>query len=604
MSLLTESVPPRPFDALAELSVQRSAPLSAATLRAPSEDGGLLIHPGLDEVTAVLAGNRSRLEQLATFDVQGRSLGELRRWAAGEVYAAATAFTRYLDAAVEDCGLESESPQPFDLTAIGPTLTGATLQAASATPTLLVGGHQPELYHPGVWAKNLALAKLARQTGATPLNLIVDSDVIPSRSIRVPVGSRLAPRIENVEWDTPGPLVPWEDLQLASPAQFESFGDRVSHLMSTWGLMPVIADAWPIAVKTFRKTGSVAYALTNLRRYSEQRLRESCSQGKSLSASQPIAQQLELPMSVVCQLPAFGWLACHFLLNAGRFRQVYNEAIEAYRIANGVRSPRHPLPPLGIEEDWIESPFWVWRPGDKRGRLWTRQQTSVVDLRDDRSVFLSLPISPGGTVCCAAEALATLPEKGIKLRTRALTTTLFARLLVGEAFVHGIGGAKYDEMTDAICTAWFGNAPPSFWVVSATRHLPLGGSFDASRGDLARLAGQLRSVRCNAEQSADRRIPEAAELCQQVAETLAQLQAATCQPVTDAGRRTSRTLYQQLLQLRQQLQQYVRPTEAELQAELNQVQQQMEANKILRSREFSFVLFTESVLAEMQADFC
>jgi isocitrate/isopropylmalate dehydrogenase len=114
----------------------------------------------------------------------------------------------------------------------------------------------------------------------------------------------------------------------------------------------------------------------------------------------------------------------------------------------------------------------------------------------------------------------------------------------------------------------------------------------------------LRSVRCNAEQSADRRIPEAAELCQQVAETLAQLQAATKKPVTDAGRRTSRTLYQQLLQLRQQLQQYVRPTEAELQAELNQVQQQLEANKILRSREFSFVLFTESVLAEMQADFC
>jgi hypothetical protein len=590
MSLLTESASPRFFDAVAELSVQPPVPLSAATLRAPTEDGGLLVRPELNEAATVLAGNRSRLQQLARFDVQGRSLGELRQWAAREVYAVATAFTRYLDAAANADGHANELPESFDFASVSSSVTASSLPAASATPSLLVGGHQPELYHPGVWAKNLALTNIAQRTGATPLNLIVDSDVIPSRSIRVPVGSRLAPRIENIEWDTPGPLVPWEDVQLASLAQFESFGERVSHLMSTWGITPAIAKAWPIAVKTFHTTGSVAYALTNLRRHCE---RESRLRRDAITASQPLVPQLELPMSVVCQLPAFGWLACHFLLNAGRFRQVYNEAIEAYRVVNGVRSPNHPLPPLGKQEDWIESPFWVWRPGDKRDRLWTRQLANVVELRDEQGVFLTLPISSGGTACCAAEALATLAEKGIKLRTRALTTTLFARLLVGEAFVHGIGGAKYDEMTDAICTAWFGNAPPRFWVVSATRHLPLGGSFNVSRGDVARLAGQLRSVRCNAEQSADRRIPEATEL-----------QAASSQPVSDAGRRTCRALYQKLLQLRQQLQQYVRPTAADLQAELNQVQQQLEANKILRSREFSFVLFTEQVLAEMQADFC
>ena len=41
-----------------------------------------------------------------------------------------------------------------------------------------------------------------------------------------------------------------------------------------------------------------------------------------------------------------------------------------------------------------------------------------------------------------------LPSRGIRLRTRALTTTLFARYVLGDLFVHGIGGAKYDELGD------------------------------------------------------------------------------------------------------------------------------------------------------------
>ena len=44
--------------------------------------------------------------------------------------------------------------------------------------------------------------------------------------------------------------------------------------------------------------------------------------------------------------------------------------------------------------------------------------------------------------------LAELSSRGIKLRTRALTTTLFARLVLSDMFLHGIGGAKYDQVTD------------------------------------------------------------------------------------------------------------------------------------------------------------
>jgi hypothetical protein len=40
-------------------------------------------------------------------------------------------------------------------------------------------------------------------------------------------------------------------------------------------------------------------------------------------------------------------------------------------------------------------------------------------------------------------------------------------------FVHGIGGAKYDRITDRIIERYYGMAPPAFACVSATLRLPL-----------------------------------------------------------------------------------------------------------------------------------
>ena len=53
-------------------------------------------------------------------------------------------------------------------------------------------------------------------------------------------------------------------------------------------------------------------------------------------------------------------------------------------------------------------------------------------------------------------------------------TTLWARLALGDLFIHGIGGAKYDQVTDRLIERFFGIRPPGFLVVSATLRLPVG----------------------------------------------------------------------------------------------------------------------------------
>jgi len=45
------------------------------------------------------------------------------------------------------------------------------------SPELLVmTGHQPELYHPGIWVKDFLLQRLADETGAAAIDVVVDSD--------------------------------------------------------------------------------------------------------------------------------------------------------------------------------------------------------------------------------------------------------------------------------------------------------------------------------------------------------------------------------------------------------------------------------------------
>src|SRR5439155_13817432 len=55
---------------------------------------------------------------------------------------------------------------------------------------LLMAGHQPDLFHPGVWIKNFALSGLAKKHGLVPVNLVVDNDLAKTTALRVPVRSR------------------------------------------------------------------------------------------------------------------------------------------------------------------------------------------------------------------------------------------------------------------------------------------------------------------------------------------------------------------------------------------------------------------------------
>ena len=75
---------------------------------------------------------------------------------------------------------------------------------------------------------------------------------------------------------------------------------------------------------------------------------------------------------------------------------------------------------------------------------------------------------------------------------------MYCRLVLGQLFLHGIGGAKYDQLTDKIIERFFGVTPPDFITLSATHYLPAGLP-DVNEQDQTRLKNKRRDLHYHPE---------------------------------------------------------------------------------------------------------
>ncbi len=422
-------------------------------LRAPSGDGDLFALPPLDQAEQSWRSNLELLENW-NHDFQGRSAGFLRAAAAREALESAKIY--HASAGI---------PMPPEL------------EAAPGPRRIVATGHQPELFHPGVWVKNFAVNHLARRFGATPLNLIVDNDLPKSLAVRVPRLEGRTSGVQTIEFDSGGLDVPFEDLVLHDPELFNTFGDRVSTALNGAIENPLVHDYWPLAAEYGGQRPRIGLMFSRARRLIEQ------SWGVS---------NWEVPLSAICESESFLWMTCHILAHLPRYRFIHNDCLNEYRLLHRIRSKNHPVADLGQEGDWLEAPFWAWRKQSPRRRpLLARQLKDTIELRmggEDRA-FAELPLGPEREACCAVERLKALPPEGVRLRSRALTTTMYSRLILSGQFVHGIGGAKYDELGDEIIRRFLETPPPEYLTLSMTLWIGIdGGNFRSS--DLERVDRQ------------------------------------------------------------------------------------------------------------------
>ena len=480
--------------------------------RAPTQHGELLLAPE-GSLAELVRANEARL---VAGQLWGRALAEVREEARAEVYPLATRYTSDLIGPESGGGIRPAavsgplSPvsdfQPTGGHVAGERVGGLRLSRLPPLPgplppsgvlsesnadcggegaetTLpsqhwIIGGHQPELFHPGVWVKNAVVAGLAAQLGGVGLNLIVDNDVCAGSSVRVPCRPNSAGMM-SLDWDVPRPQSPWEERPQPDVELFTSFGERCREQLRPWGMEPLAAGQdWGASPER-----GVVDRLVQLR------VRFERSVG---------VRNLELKVSDLAETLCFRRFLIGVLSDAEALRAAYNTALTDYRSLHHIRSRSHPVPALERAAEGVETPFWVWRAGEtQRSRLFVQATgPGTLRLHDGRREI--------GTISATSEATALtqlqdLRSQGWKIRPRALTLTLFCRICLGSVFVHGIGGAKYDEMTDALMQRWLGLTPPQIIVATATLRL-----FERFAGpplepEIARLQQELRLIRWNPE---------------------------------------------------------------------------------------------------------
>jgi hypothetical protein len=521
----------------------------AAALRAPREDGAILAVPPLEQAPALLAVNRQRLAR-PDRSLLGVPLPRLQQQARQEVLQATRAF---LEERGEEFG--SASPdQPF-----------------------LLAGHQPELFHPGVWIKNFALAGLARRLGGVPINLIIDSDTCKSTALRVPTRRPDSPWpvVESVPFDRPGIEVPFEERTIHDFEQFRDFPRAVQKRLAVWNLEPLLPGFW----------GEV---LARVERFPTPRIGDCFAAARRALERRWGCHNLEVPISLVCQTPAFATFAVHLITHLESFQEIYNSSIADYRRRYGLHSRNHPVPELVIREGWLETPFWGWHADSpRRGRLFLKPHADRTEVRTDQEPWPDLPSRRHPEAL--REAWLDLQRQGWRLRSRALVTTLFARLLLGDLFLHGIGGGKYDELTDALFVRFLNVHAPAYLVLSGTLWLPLSAP-STTLEDRRRAALAVRDLHFNPQRHLAPALladPAVRALVARKEEWINR------SPDTSAGRRER---FRVLQGLTGQLRSRVADQEQRELERLRTLDRELLARDLLHSREYAFCLFPEHLL--------
>ncbi len=511
--------------------------------RAPQEHGGSFIDPPLCEAGALIAANRRAGGE------DPSHLQTLRGVAREEILTAAKAYTSaYRDVSWVD----SRDRQ-----------------------CLIMAGHQPSLFHPGVWLKNFALSDLGRKAGAVAINMVVDNDVSGGNQIRVPVIQGGVTSEQNfragyvsVPFDLANPGVPYEQLQIRDRDLFDSFALRVSETIQPLINDPSVNQLWPHAIEAIRRCGYAGCALAQARHALESDLGQ---------------LTLEVPVGVVSRSRSFATFLLHILTDAERFAADYNDSLQAYRAAHHIRSSAHPVPSLDRQEDWQETPLWVYGDEDPmRRQVWVRRSgADRLEIGDRKSRRVTLDI---GDVDAAAAHLIELCDANFKLRPRALLTTMFARLVLSDLFLHGIGGGKYDQLGDMIMRRFFGVTPPAFMVLSATLKLPIP-DFSTGHTDqdpascLEGLQRRLRETVYQPERFCDQAsLPD--DLLQQKQKLLAD--------IPPRGEKSA--WHQQMTVINSKLAKHLAPLRQQLRSQKNEASRRIADEAVLRNREHSLAL--------------
>lgn len=439
----------------------------------------------------------------------------------------------------------------------------------------IASGHQPELFHAGVWAKNLAVARLADHWRGIAAHVLIDNDTLKRSAIAVPAGRPDSPLVAYVPFDRWEEEIPFEERCVLEEEVFSRFPEEVAERMRTYPFEPILGPYWESVRRYASVTPNVGERIAAGRRDLEARW--------GLAA-------WEAPLSRLADGASFRRLAAEICLAAEAFARQHNQALDEFKRRNKVRSDNHPVPALESRDGAVEIPFWTWSAANPaRRRVFVRREGNSITLLAAGNVIAA--VAAGANIEDFAHALGKVLGCN-KLRPRALLTTIFLRLLLCDLFLHGVGGAKYDELTDAIVRRFWRLEPPAFAVLSATILLP-GAARNADTAALAALARRDRDLIWNPDRYLDERLREQDPVASWIER---KFELFGDEP---AGRAERRRRFEEFRALNGELAHYLGTLPGETKRQLAAARNQLESRHALASREFAYCLHSAESLRRL-----
>lgn len=308
-----------------------------------------------------------------------------------------------------------------------------TAPLTSPAPRLIATGHQAQLWHPGILAKDVAIDLAAERLSTQRLHLTVDQDTNDAWRLDVPY-------IDNDELHVRSVLLA-DQVQgvptgFQPPADPRHLRERLASLDSP--LTAVLSQALGDLPECESLAEQVAVILARLRR--------------------PYAGDIPLLMvSDLAGLAVYESVVSRMLDDAHCCATAYNRAVAEH--------PEAGMTPLVDNRELAELPLWAVAWGMQRRRVF-------VDLADAEPLFVyedGEPIDTGT----------------VKLLPRALLLTAVVRGYFCDLFIHGTGGLVYDRVTEAWWRNWAGEALAPMAGATADVYLDLGAPV-ADRAELDR----------------------------------------------------------------------------------------------------------------------
>jgi hypothetical protein len=174
-------------------------------------------------------------------------------------------------------------------------------------------------------------------------------------------------------------------------------------------------------------------------------------------------EMIYLPISMVSESKCFIDFVSSIICDAFRFADIYNQAILNQRQVFYLK-PNQTLRSLKIDfqDKVVEIPFWLVYPSGKRLSLCVRLNGKNISFG---SGFDVLGTFDKGNM---RQFIDLIETHNCRIRPKAVGLTLFSRLYLADWFIHGVGGGKYEYLTDYILREYYGISNLNFGIAAAT----------------------------------------------------------------------------------------------------------------------------------------